>query len=266
MDLKNKSGLCIFIAILQCKFMPKFNYVIVPLQQVCETQQSLVNDIYTIWKHTFGKVLEKAGASLDSGDFFRSHNAGVLTYQDEVVAFNLFTNFNFQLHAHRDHPYFQSLDPEVIDAVISKSGKVMTMEYFTVAPQWRKQNREIHWGEILAGLGLNYMDQSPVELGVGTPRTDIKVDQMCERLGASIRGYVNKMNYECAIVVFEKKQERLFDNPLTRHWVNRLWKKYQKRKNASSNIEYAMETMEIVDSHGIHLTPPIEESEGEGVF
>lgn len=246
--------------------MPKFNYAIVPLQQVCETQQELVNDIYTIWKNTFGRVLENAGAELDIGDFFRSHNAGVLTYQEEVVAFNLFTNFNFQLHAHRDHPYFKSLDSDLIEAVTSKSGKVMTMEYFTVSPQWRKQNKEIHWGEILAGLGLQYMDQSCVELGVGTPRTDLKVDQMCERLGANIRGYVNKMNYECAVVVFEKKQARAFENPLTRHWVNRLWDKYQNRKNASVKVGFTLEPLEIVDSHGITLKPPREEKDTEGVL
>jgi hypothetical protein len=239
--------------------MPKFNYTIVPLQQVCETQNELVNDIYSLWKETFGRVLERAGAELDIGDFFRSHNAGVLMYQDEVVAFNLFTNFNFQLHAHRDHPYFESLDAETIEAVTSKSGKVMTMEYFTVSPLWRKQNKEIHWGEILAGLGLHYMDHSCVELGVGTPRTDLKVDQMCERLGASIRGYVSKMNYECAVVVFEKKKQRAFENPLTRHWVNRLWTKYQNRKNPEKQVQFAIETTEIVDSHGIALKPPQEE-------
>lgn len=236
--------------------MPKFNYTVVSLQQVCETQSDLVNDIYQMWRQTFGKVLEKAGADLDVGDFFRSHSAGVLTYLDEVVAFNLFTNFNFQLHAHRDHPYFQSLDKALIDDVTSKSGKVMTMEYFTVSPLWRKQNREIHWGEILAGLGLQYLDQSTVEVGVGTPRKDIKVDEMCERLGATIRGSVQKMNYECAVVVFEKKQGRSFENPLTRHWVNRLWNKYQTKKNKP--VSFEMESLEIVDSHGIALRPPSE--------
>lgn len=236
--------------------MPKFNYTVVPLQEVCETQQELVNDIYMMWRHTFGKVLENAGAELDVGDFFRSHCAGVLTYQAEVVAFNLFTNFNFQLHAHRDHPYFKSLDKQVVDEVSAKSGKVMTMEYFTVSPLWRKQNQEIHWGEILAGLGLHYLDQSSVELGVGTPRKDIKVDQMCERLGATIKGSVQKMNYECAVVVFEKKQVRSFANPLTRHWVNRLWEKYQTKKNKP--ISFEMESLDIVDSHGVVLKPPPE--------
>lgn len=254
------------IAIPQCISMPKFNYTVVSLQEICDTQLALVNDIYKIWKQTFGRVLERAGVALDIGDFFRCHNAGVLTYQDEVVAFNLFTNFNFQLEAHRDHPYFKGLDPSVIDAVIAKSGKVMTMEYFTVAPQWRKQNREIHWGEILAGLGLNYMDNSAVELGVGTPRKDLKVDQMCARLGATIHGYVNKMNYECAMVVFEKKETRDFENPLTRHWVNRLWKKYENRENSSAKVQFALESMEIVDSHGISLTPPAVEVAADGVF
>ncbi|WP_374031164.1 hypothetical protein [Bdellovibrio bacteriovorus] len=59
---------------------------------------------------------------------------------------------------------------------------------------------------------------------------DLKVDSMCERLGATIQGHVEKMNYKCAIAVFEKKVERTFENPLTHHWVRKLWEKYTHHK------------------------------------
>lgn len=206
--------------------MPSINYQIVPLHNVCDSQKELLNEIYGMWEETFGHVLSSAGENLDHDDFFRCHAAGVLLFKNEVVGFNLFTVFDLHLTAHRNHNYFKNLDPHFVKSVTRQSGKVMTMEYFTLAPLWRKQSREIPWGEILTGLGLYYMDNSAAEIVVGTPRVDLKVDHMCERLGATIRGYVDKMNYKCALAVFEKQEGREFENPLTNHWVKKLWDKY----------------------------------------
>lgn len=209
--------------------MASITYEIIPLHNVCSTQKSLLNEIYQIWEETFGNVLSAAGEKLNHDDFFRCHAAGVLLYYNEVVGFNLFTVFDLHLAAHRNHNYFKKLDPHFVKSVTRQSGKVMTMEYFTLAPPWRKQSQEIPWGEILTGLGLYYMDHSPAEIVVGTPRVDLKVDDMCARLGANIQGYVEKMNYKCALAVFEKQTHRTFENPLTNHWVKRLWDKYIKR-------------------------------------
>ncbi|XGC81948.1 hypothetical protein ACES2L_05560 [Bdellovibrio bacteriovorus] len=209
--------------------MPNFNYQIVQLHHVCETQKDLVNQIYEMWTETFDQVLTDAGATLDHGDFFRSHSAGVLLFRDEVIGFNLFTTFDMQLAAHRNHHYFKELDPTLFKCPAGKLRKVMTMEYFTVSPKWRRQCQEVNWGEILAGLGLNYFDNSNVHLGLGTPRVDVKVDQMCKRLGASVAGHIEKMNYTCAVVLFDKKDQRKFQDPLTHHWVSKLWNKYHDR-------------------------------------
>lgn len=212
--------------------MPNINYQIIPLHNVSDSEKPLLNEVYSLWEKTFGRVLNSAGANLDHDDFFRCHAAGVLLFRNEVVGFNLFTTFDLELNAHRNHNYFKDLDPQFVKSVTKQGSKVMTMEYFTLAPLWRKQAREIPWGEILTGLGLFHMDQSPANIVVGTPRVDLRVDHMCERLGASIQGYIEKMNYKCAIAVFPKQQERSFENPLTHHWVRKLWAKYQNRKTS----------------------------------
>ncbi|WP_374033971.1 hypothetical protein ACES2I_15340 [Bdellovibrio bacteriovorus] len=210
--------------------MPKISYQIIPLHHVCDTQKDLLNEVYGLWEDTFGRVLNRAGVELDHDDFFRCHAAGVLLYKNEIVGFNLFTTFDLNLRAHQNHNYFKELDPQFVKSVTKMGNKIMTMEYFTLAPLWRKQSQEIPWGEILTGLGLFYMDESPADFVVGTPRVDLKVDTMCKRLGATIQGHVEKMNYKCAIAVFEKKDERSFENPLTHHWVRKLWAKYTHHK------------------------------------
>lgn len=226
--------------------MPRISYQIVPLHNASESEKKLLDDVYSLWEETFGHVLNSAGVELDHNDFFRCHAAGVLMFKNEIVGFNLFTTFDLELKAHRNHNYFRELDPHFVKSVTKHGSKIMTMEYFTLSPLWRKQSQEIPWGEILTGLGLYYMDHSPADIVVGTPRVDLKVDAMCERLGATIQGHVEKMNYKCAVAVFEKKVERYFENPLTHHWVKKLWGKYLRHKYGEQRPEAAPPPFESI--------------------
>ena len=228
--------------------MPSISYQIIPLHQASESQKDLLNEVFELWEETFGRVLNSAGVELDYNDFFRCHTAGVLLYKNEVVGFNLFTTFDLNLRAHRHHNYFKELDPQFVKSVTKQGSKIMTMEYFTLSPLWRKQSQEIPWGEILTGLGLYYMDHSPADIVVGTPRVDLKVDSMCERLGATIQGHIEKMNYKCAIAVFEKKDHRHFTNPLTHHWVKKLWAKYIHKKQERSSASPPPFEMTLAES------------------
>ncbi|MBO9666409.1 MAG: hypothetical protein J7501_06305 [Bdellovibrio sp.] len=212
--------------------MQDFHYQILPLHHVHDSQKELVNAVYEMWEMTFGKVLNDAGATLDFSDFFRSHSAGVILFKNEIVGFNLFTVFDLELKAHGKHPYFEYLEPKTIQSLKErKQTRLMTMEYFTVSATWRRKYRGIPWSEILTGLGLQYMDQSPADAVIGTPRMDLGVDKMCARLGAKpIQDKVDKMNYPCAVMVFDKEESRHFLNAETHYWVKRLWKIHLREK------------------------------------
>jgi hypothetical protein len=212
--------------------MQDFHYQILPLHHVHDSQKEMVNTVYEMWEMTFGKVLTSAGGTLDHADFFRCHSAGVILYKNEIIGFNLFTVFDLHLKAHGRHPYFEYLNPETISSLKErKLTRLITMEYFTVSPTWRRKYREVPWSEILTGLGLQYMDHSPADAVIGTPRVDLGVDKMCFRLGAkAIQDNVAKMNYPCAVVLFEKEPLRHFLNSETHFWVKRLWKVHLKEK------------------------------------
>jgi hypothetical protein len=99
----------------------------------------------------------------------------------------------------------------------------LTMEYFTITPEWRRQMKEAPWGEILTGLGLNFLDKSNADAVLGTARIDLRVHEMCYRLGGyDFQPPVKRLNYDCAVVLFPKAKEPTFVNPLTRHWVKNL--------------------------------------------
>lgn len=184
----------------------------------------LLNQVFAIWEQTFTEVAEKNQNELDPDDFFRSHHVGILMFQDEIIGFNLFTLFDLSLSSSHRHRYFKALGSCSPRRLGSQNvHRVLTMEYFTILPQWRKQTHETPWGEILTGLGLKFLDNSWADAVVGTPRIDLRVHEMCYRLGAyEFQQPVRRMNYECAVVLFPKLVHRTFVNPLTQYWVRNL--------------------------------------------
>jgi hypothetical protein len=212
--------------------MSDFRYEIIPLHHVSSSQQELLNRVFDMWESIFGSVLNDAGEELDLADFFRCHSAGVISHKDSIVGFNLFTLFDINLNSHLRHHYIAHLDAQTVQSLKErKCTRLMTMEYFTVGFEWRRKLRDMPWAEILTGLGLQYLDQSPAHAVLGTPRVDLKVDQMCERLGATaLQTPIKKMNYDCAVILFEKMAYRQFLNPTTQTWVKELWKNHLRQK------------------------------------
>jgi hypothetical protein len=190
-----------------------------------ETQHTeLLNRVFEIWEKTFTGIAKTNEVALDPDEFFRSHHVGVLMFHDEIVGFNLFTMFDLSLLSTTRHRYFRGLGDCSPGRLNSKQvNRVLTMEYFTITPKWRKQMKETPWGEILTGLGLKFMDSSSADAVLGTPRIDLKVHEMCYRLGGyDFQEPVDRMNYKCAVVLFPKEEQRTFVNPLTKHWVRNL--------------------------------------------
>ncbi|HEX7675651.1 MAG TPA: hypothetical protein VF412_15860, partial [Bdellovibrio sp.] len=69
---------------------------------------------------------------------------------------------------------------------------------------------------------------------------------MCERLGAvSIQEPIRKMNYECAVMLFDKQTHRAFNDIHTHYWVKRLWKNYIKETLRPRKSEAPMQDREI---------------------
>lgn len=206
------------------KYMHGFHYLLLNLHHHDPAHTPLINRVFEMWESTFAKVMDQADHELEPDDFFRSHQIGVLMFHDEIVGFNLFTLFDLSLLSTARHRYFQSLgscSPARLNS--NKVNRVLTMEYFTISPSWRKQMRETPWGEILTGLGLKVLDHSSADAILGTPRMDLKVHEMCYRLGGyDFQEPVERMNYKCAVVLFPKMMQRCFVNPLTRHWVKKL--------------------------------------------
>ncbi len=135
------------------------------------------------------------------------------------------TMFDLRLNSSLDHHYIKALSPETPKKLLrDRQPRLISIEYLNVLPQWRKSHSSVLWTEVLIGLGLRLMDQSPADIIMGTPRTDVKVLEVCKNLEAiEVQEPILKMNYPCAVVIFQKQTQRKFKNSTTAQYVEGLW-------------------------------------------
>ncbi|XGC79688.1 hypothetical protein ACES2L_10145 [Bdellovibrio bacteriovorus] len=184
------------------------------------------NKVYRAWKESFIEVVESAGGKLDPDDFFRNDVVAAILYKDDVVALSTMTMFDLRLLSSVEHHYVQALETKTVQNLLKDNQpRLISIEYLNVKPQWRKSHSNILWTEVLIGLGLKLMDNSPADIIMGTPRTDVKVLNVCLNLEAiEVQQPIKKMNYPCAVVVFPKQKNRKFKNESTAQYVEGLWK------------------------------------------
>lgn len=204
--------------------MDDFKLHLVSYHQPDKSQISLMNRIYENWKEVFAEVLQCAGGALDPDDFFRSDFVLAISDKENIVALGTLTFFDLRLESTLDHHYLRALNPETPDRLLEKNIHcLLSLEYLTVHPAWRKKEVSVLWAEILMGVALKIMDESPADALIGTPRIDLKVTDICRNLEArEIQQAIQKMNYPCAVVLFEKKAARTFKNPETQRYVQLL--------------------------------------------
>ncbi|MBV2169401.1 MAG: hypothetical protein KUL82_11910 [Bdellovibrio sp.] len=202
-----------------------FKYYLFSPHFVADAHLDKFNQVYETWKISFTDVVESAGGKLDPDDFFRNDLIGAITYNNEVVGLSTMTMFDLRLNSSLDHHYIKALSPETPQKLLrDRQPRLISIEYLNVLPNWRKNHSPILWTEVLIGLGLKLMDQSPADIIMGTPRTDVKVLQVCKNLEAiEVQEPILKMNYPCAVVIFPKQTQRKFKNSTTAQYVEGLW-------------------------------------------
>ena len=184
------------------------------------------NQLYKTWKNIFSEVVEGTGGQLDPDDFFRNDYISAITHKNEVIGLSTMTIFDLRLQSTLDHHYIKSLNSGVIESLLSEGhSRILSIEYLTILPEWRKHQSTVNWGEILIGLNLKVLDNSIADIVLGTPRTDVKVLQMSQNMDAfEIQEPIIKMGYPCAVVMVKKQTHRKFSSISTSEYVESLWR------------------------------------------
>ena len=181
------------------------NYRILNTRSVLGSpDEPLYNQVYDFWKNTWKTIFEKVGSpeAWLADDFYRQDYIPVLTYRDEIVAAHYYTVFDTRDPSLKDLRYFSIFPQSSIDWLDSNQfSKIMSMEFLTVAKNWRKGSGNISFAEVLIALGFNLMIEQNFDASVGVAVKGTGVDLMAQRLNCDLLTEdIKRGNLQCCLV------------------------------------------------------------------
>lgn len=174
------------------------------------------NKVYHFWKDMWVEVLGqlKADASHLDDDFLRQDFVAAICNDSGVAAVHLYSFFSLDADASRQHRYLAGNYPaEYFEKLIAMGIRtVMSMEYLTVNPAWRKRKADVHIGAALGGLGLEVMKYYGIDAAIAPARRDHKVHLMAYSQGGDCI-LENVVNHNVACDLIAIRREKVVPSP-----------------------------------------------------
>lgn len=179
------------------------------------------------WESTFSEL--KSEAKLNPQDFLRQDIISALYDGQRAVGLLLHTYLNLELDAVREQPYLATYPAEVIDRLREEGvSKVLTMEYLTLDPLWRKSKVGLSMGEVILGLGAKLFAASGFEAMLVVTRNDRGVNQTLYGYGGRcLAAGLTKHNVPVDIVSLDRGKTRPGPNEKVNYWIEYFWGKRQ---------------------------------------
>lgn len=187
-----------------------YTYYLLPSANPPAHLVGLHNQIHGFWKESWQEVLRqlKADATQLGDDFVRQDLVAAICTGGEVVAVHLYSVFALDSDAARAHRYLTgNYPPEFFEKLRAKGVRtVMSMEYLTVSPNWRKSQGGLHMGAVIGALGLRVMEHYGVDAVIAPARRDHKVNEMAYAQGGEcIIGNVMNHNVPCDLIAIQRQ-------------------------------------------------------------
>ncbi len=187
----------------------------------------LQNRVYKLWYKEWQKVFSSDSRNFkpSADDFLRQDLMAVILDSNNVVGFHFYSYFNLRRVETVNHSYFDQIEKSSFEKLkVKNMNIVMSMEYLTVLPDYRKKESHFPWGEILISLGTRVLNSSHADVAFGTPRSDVKVNKMAEKLGCeTLQAAVSKYDYKCEVMIFPRDRESVHPDKLIQNQISSLW-------------------------------------------
>lgn len=185
------------------------------------------NLVFGFWKGIWSETLHKLNLpALEIAQFLRHNYVSAITYEDKVVACHLYTKYDIRLEATKESEYFKQFSSELITHCQRKNiNTILTQEYLSVAPDFRKSVSGISGPELVTGLGIHVMFHTNSDSTAGTVRAGapsverVGNEMQCELLDTVVERY----NLPHKFFIAEKSKVQLPGNEETKTLVKRLW-------------------------------------------
>ncbi len=189
----------------------------------------LNNRIYRFWKDFWIAVLKNNGTSHepDPDDYVRQDYIGAIEHGDEFVALHAHSFFDLRHLAPRDHSYFKRYYSLDFIERLTKEGnpRVMSMELYSVRPEWRTSRVGVSLASVMIALGLRLARECGAHAAIGIARKDVGMDKLVFEQGAVPFGEtVDIHNTPCTPIVFRSEAMREHPDPNVRLLTKQFWK------------------------------------------
>ena len=189
----------------------------------------LHNRVYRYWVEFWHKVFlsNKVEERVDfKAAFFRMSAIPVLMHQEQIVGLHMYCFFNIEQDSNSDHDYFQSeRGSKFIEILKSRNvSQVMSMEFLTIDPAWRKRSVGVSLGAILGSLGSRIQRSTGVGASTTIARKDLGVDALARDFGfenvtEGLSMFNTPVVFQC---LFSDRIGELSD-PESKNYVDRFW-------------------------------------------
>lgn len=178
-----------------------------------------------VWKNEFGKLNFSTKDLLD--DFIRQDIVVALANETCVAGALLYSFLNIDSIACRQHRYMSNNYPDHFFQILKARGvkTIMSWEYLTVSPQWRKANiGGVSLGRILLALSSKLLKESHADCSISPARNDVKTSQMVYEVGGEpILQNISNHNVNCDLVACFKNNVQDHPDLIVRKYANHYW-------------------------------------------
>lgn len=207
--------------------LDKLRYILLPAKRPIRQHLNLHNETFLLWRKVWGQVFDvlKFDTSHLEDDFMRQDVIAVICYENTPIAIHLYTSMSIESIAARSHSYLKQYPEEFFAKLESKRVKnIMSLEYMTVHPDWRKGKFPVHIGSILVGLAFQLMDILQVDASIAPARRDHKVHEIAYAFGAEpILEDVLNHNISCDLLACFPENRHPHADKNIQNLVNFLW-------------------------------------------
>jgi hypothetical protein len=209
-------------------------YVIIPGKGFLDSDAKIHDQAYLYWKSFWSDVYAQAGSpeSFCPDDFLRQDLITMLKRGDEVIALHLYSTFYINQIAPHDHRYFKFYPPSFFEFMRQKGANhVISFEFLTVDPGWRKSICGVSLAEVLASCGIHCMKALGADAAIAPARSDNKVNEMAYRIGFDcFQADVVKRNFKVDLIVCFSERGRSHPDSEIKRLADHFW---ENRKDLS---------------------------------
>jgi hypothetical protein len=187
------------------------------------------NRVYEFWKDFWTGVLRdnRSPETLNCDAFQRPLITAILHNEKEIAALHMYSAFDLRQLSHRDHSYFRMSYPqEFVDNLRAQGHRsLLTMEFLTVSPNWRKSRLGFSLADVIMSLGIKIFQQLEMDCFVTLARGDVKVPQLLKRINFETHGEVlERHNTPCEAMMLPASRIVSHPDPVIADLVEHFWK------------------------------------------